>query len=64
VTRVASKRDLVEAHSFVRRRLTRAFVTGESGGPGLDPPGFVRALICGVGVAALLLGGASALTHL
>ncbi len=56
---VASKRDLVEAHSFLRRRLIRALVSGQTGGHAADQPGVARAIMGGVVVAALLVAGAA-----
>lgn len=56
---MATKRDLVEAHSFSRRRLVTAFVSGAPGGREVEPTKPGRTLIGGVALAILLLAGAA-----
>jgi type VII secretion protein EccB len=55
---MATKRDLVEAHSFSRRRLVTAFVSGAPGGREVEPVRPGRSLIGGVALSVLLLAGA------
>lgn len=56
---MASKRDLVEAHAFNRRRLVTAFLSGAPGGREVEPVRYARPLVGGVLAAALVLGGAA-----
>ncbi|GAB2870738.1 type VII secretion protein EccB [Nocardioides pacificus] len=56
---MATKRDLVEAHSFSRRRLVTAFVSGAPGGREVEPTRPGRTIIGGVALAVLLLAGAA-----
>ena len=57
--RVATKKDLVEAHSFSRRRLVTAFVCGAPGGREVEPVRPGRVLIGGIALSVLLLAGAA-----
>lgn len=55
---MASKKELVAAQAFSRRRLTTAFVSGIPGGKELEPSKPMRAVIAGVALSVLLvLGG-------
>jgi type VII secretion protein EccB len=56
---MSSKRDLVEAHSFNRRRLVTAFVSGAPGGREVEPVRYGRTLVGGLVLAALMLAGAA-----
>lgn len=56
---MASKRDLVEAHAFNRRRLVSAFVSGAPGGREVEPATPARAVVVGVVLTVLLVGGAA-----
>jgi len=56
---VASKRDLVEAHAFNRRRLVAAFVSGAPGGREVEPTRPARAVVVGAVLAVLVVGGAA-----
>lgn len=56
---MSSKRDLVEAHAFSRRRLVTAFVSGAPGGREVEPVRPGRAVIGGIAVAVLLIAGAA-----
>jgi type VII secretion protein EccB len=56
---MSSKRDLVEAHSFNRRRLVTAFVSGAPGGREVEPVRYGRTLVGGLVLAALLVAGAA-----
>jgi type VII secretion protein EccB len=56
---VASKRDLVEAHAFNRRRLVTAFTSGAPGGRELEPSRPARAVVGGAVLAALVLAGSA-----
>jgi type VII secretion protein EccB len=56
---MASKRDLVEAHSFNRSRLVTAFLSGAPGGREVEPARYGRMLVGGVVLAGLLLAGAA-----
>lgn len=55
---MATKRDLVEAHSFSRRRLVTAFVSGAPGGREVEPVRPGRSLVGGIALSVLLLAGA------
>ncbi|MDP3893426.1 type VII secretion protein EccB [Nocardioides sp.] len=54
---MATKRELVEAHSFSRRRLVTAFVSGAPGGREVEPTRPGRTIIGGVALSVLLLAG-------
>ena len=56
---MSTKRDLVEAHAFSRRRLVTAFVSGAPGGREVEPARPGRAIIGGVALAVLLVAGAA-----
>lgn len=56
---MATKKDLVEAHSFSRRRLITAFVSGAPGGREVEPVKPGRIIIGGVALSVLLLAGAA-----
>jgi type VII secretion protein EccB len=56
---MATKRDLVEAHSFNRRRLVTAFVSGAPGGREVEPVRYGRTLVGGLVLAVLLVAGAA-----
>jgi type VII secretion protein EccB len=56
---VATKKDLVEAHAFSRRRLVTAFVSGAPGGREVEPTRPMRAVFGGVAICVLLLAGAA-----
>lgn len=58
---MATKKDLVEAYSFSRRRLVTAFVSGAPGGREVEPARPGRAVIGGIAIAVLLLAGAAML---
>ncbi len=58
---MATKKDLVEAYSFSRRRLVTAFVSGAPGGREVEPARPGRAVIGGVALAVLLMAGAAVL---
>lgn len=54
---MATKKDLVEAQAFSRRRLTTAFVAGAPGGREVEPQRPLRAIVGGVAVTALVAVG-------
>lgn len=56
---MSSKRDLVEAHGFNRRRLVSAFVSGAPGGREVEPVRYGRTLVGGLVLALLILAGAA-----
>jgi hypothetical protein len=56
---VATARDLVEAHTFSRRRLVTAFVSGAPGGREVEPVRPGRTIVGGVVLALLLIAGAA-----
>lgn len=56
---MSTKRDLVEAHSFSRRRLVTAFVSGAPGGREVEPVRPARSLVGGLALAILLVAGAA-----
>jgi hypothetical protein len=56
---VATQRELAEAHSFVRRRLVTALVSGSPGGREVERPGCGRAVVGGVVLALLLMAVAA-----
>ena len=55
---MATKRDLVEAHAFSRRRLVTAFLSGAPGGREVEPVRPGRTIVGGLALAVLLLAGA------
>ena len=56
---VGTQRDLVEAHSFNRRRLVTAFVSGAPGGREIEPTRPGRTIAAGLVLAVLLVAGAA-----
>ena len=56
---MATGRDLAEAHSFGRRRLVTAFVSGVPAGSGVEPLRAGRTLVGGAALAVLLVAGAA-----
>jgi type VII secretion protein EccB len=56
---MATKKDLVEAYSFSRRRLVTAFVSGAPGGREVEPARPGRSVVGGIALAVLLLAGAA-----
>ncbi len=56
---MSTKRDLVEAHGFNRRRLVTAFVSGAPGGREVEPVRYVRTIVGGVVLALLVVAGAA-----
>ncbi|WP_109506103.1 type VII secretion protein EccB [Nocardioides speluncae] len=56
---MSTKRDLVEAHSFSRRRLVTAFVSGAPGGREVEPVRPGRTVVGGLALAILLVAGAA-----
>ncbi len=58
---MATKKDLVEAYSFSRRRLVTAFVSGAPGGREVEPSRPGRAIIGGLALAVLFVAGAAVL---
>ncbi len=54
---MATKRDLIEAQGFSRRRLLSAFTGGAPGGVELEPARPLRAVIAGVALAAMVAVG-------
>ncbi|MFS3128494.1 type VII secretion protein EccB [Nocardioides sp. Bht2] len=56
---MSTKRDLVEAHAFSRRRLVTAFLSGAPGGREVEPVRPGRALVGGIALSVLLLAGAA-----
>lgn len=56
---MATKKDLVEAYSFSRRRLVTAFVSGAPGGREVEPARPGRMIIGGIALAVLLVAGAA-----
>ncbi|MFC5729082.1 MULTISPECIES: type VII secretion protein EccB [Nocardioides] len=57
---MATKKDLVEAYAFSRRRLVTAFVSGAPGGREVEPARPGRMIVGGIAIAVLLLAGAAA----
>lgn len=55
---MATKKELVEAYSFSRRRLVTAFLSGAPGGREVEPSKPARSLVGGVALAVLLCAGA------
>ena len=56
---MATKKDLVEAYSFSRRRLVTAFVSGAPGGREVEPARPGRTIVGGLALAVLLTAGAA-----
>lgn len=56
---MATKKDLVEAYSFSRRRLVTAFVSGAPGGREVEPTRPGRTIVGGLALAVLLAAGAA-----
>ena len=56
---MATKRDLVEAHAFSRRRLVTAFVSGAPGGREVEPVRPGRTIVGGVALSVLLVAAAA-----
>lgn len=56
---MATKKDLVEAYSFSRRRLVTAFVSGAPGGREVEPTRPGRSVVGGLALAVLLMAGAA-----
>ena len=56
---MATKKDLVEAYSFSRRRLVTAFVSGAPGGREVEPARPGRSIVGGLALAVLLIAGAA-----
>lgn len=54
-----TKRDLVEAHAFSRRRLVTAFVSGAPGGREVEPVRPTRTVIGGIALGVLMVAGAA-----
>lgn len=54
---MATKKDLVEAYSFSRRRLVTAFVSGAPGGREVEPARPGRSIVGGLALAVLLIAG-------
>ncbi|PKW28045.1 type VII secretion protein EccB [Phycicoccus duodecadis] len=57
---MATKKDLVEAQSFSRRRLTTAFVSGAPGGREVEPDRPLRAVVGGLALSVVLVLGSMA----
>jgi type VII secretion protein EccB len=56
---MSSKKDLVEAHAFNRRRLATAFVSGAPGGREVEPVRLGRAVVGGLVLAVMTVAGAA-----
>ncbi|MCR1783493.1 type VII secretion protein EccB [Nocardioides carbamazepini] len=56
---MATKKDLVEAYAFSRRRLVTAFVSGAPGGREVEPTRPGRMIVGGIALAVLLVAGAA-----
>lgn len=56
---MSTKKDLVEAYAFSRRRLVTAFVSGAPGGREVEPARPGRTIVAGVAIAVLLMAGAA-----
>jgi len=57
---MATKKDLVEAQSFAKRRLTTAFVAGAPGGREVEPHQPMKAIIGGIALSVVLVVGSLA----
>src|SRR3712207_9421253 len=56
---MATKKDLVEAHAFSRRRLVTAFLSGAPGGREVEPSRPGRTIVGGIALAVLLVAAAA-----
>ena len=56
---MASKRDLVEAHAYNRRRLVSAFLSGAPSGREVESVSRSRPVVAGLALGGLLVGGAA-----
>lgn len=56
---MTTKKDLVEAHAFSRRRLVTAFLSGAPGGREVEPSRPGRTIVGGAALALLLIAGAA-----
>ncbi len=56
---MASKRDLIEAHAYNRRRLISAFLSGAPGGREVESVSRSRPVVAGLTLGGLLLAGAA-----
>lgn len=56
---MATKKDLVEAYAFSRRRLVTAFISGAPGGREVEPSRPGRTIVGGLALAVLLIAGAA-----
>lgn len=54
---MASKKDLIEAQGFSRRRLLTAFTSGAPGGKELEPAKPLRAVIAGIALSVMVIVG-------
>ncbi|WP_203336574.1 type VII secretion protein EccB [Nocardioides limicola] len=54
-----TKKDLVEAHAYSRRRLITAFVSGAPGGREVEPTRPGRTIVGGIALSVLLIAGAA-----
>lgn len=54
---MATKKDLIEAQGFSRRRLLTAFTSGAPGGKELDPAKPLRAVVASIALTAMLILG-------
>ena len=61
---MATKKDLVEAQAFSRRRLTTAFVSGAPGGREVEPQRPMRAVVGSIALSVLLVVGGIAFGYL
>ncbi|ACQ81447.1 protein of unknown function DUF690 [Beutenbergia cavernae DSM 12333] len=57
---MATKKELVEAQAFSRRRLLTAFTSGAPGGRELEPAKPMRGVVAGVVLSVLVIGGSLA----
>lgn len=56
---MASKRDLIEAHAYNRRRLISAFLSGAPGGREVESVSRSRPVVAGITLGGILLAGAA-----
>ena len=56
---MSTKKDLVEAYAFSRRRLVTAFLSGAPGGREVEPTKPSRGIVGGIALAVLLCAGAA-----
>lgn len=61
---MATKKELVEAYQFSRRRLVTAFLSGAPGGREVEPTKPGRSLVGGIALAVLLCAGAGVAGYL